>query len=77
MFNLHFFPLELAVCVCKWASTMILLFNIWMENVVYHDGEKVSSLSGQYVNGEGTNVYISRLSSQLEAQEDKHSYHYC
>ena len=30
-------PLEFAVFVCKWpwASTMILLFDMWIENVVY------------------------------------------
>ena len=73
-------PLELAVCVCKWASAMILLFSMWIENVAYHDDEieqvakqfKWSVCQwGRYI------VYISRLSGQLEAQEDKHSYHYC
>ena len=53
-----YLPLELAVFVCRWASTMILLFDMWTENVAYHDGEKVSSLSGQYVNGEGTCVHF-------------------
>ena len=37
------------VYICKWASTMILLFDMWTENVAYHDGEiePRSSLSGQ------------------------------
>ena len=48
-------PFELAVCVYKWASTMILLFDMWINNVVYMVMvNPVSSLSGQYVNGEGT-----------------------
>ena len=34
-----YLPLELAVYICKWASTMILLFDVWTENVAYHDGE--------------------------------------
>ena len=39
--------------VCKWASTMILLFDVWIENVVnlVNQNQK-SSLSGQDVNRE-------------------------
>ena len=30
-----FLPLELAVFICRWASSMILLFDMWIENVAY------------------------------------------
>ena len=38
------------MCVCKRASIMILLFDMWMKNVACM--VQVSSLSDQYVNGE-------------------------
>ena len=47
---------------------MILLFDMWIENVAYMVKQnQVSSLSDQYVNGEDN---PNSLSAQLEAQKD-------
>ena len=51
--HLHFSPTSTcSVCACKWASTMILLFDMWIKNVPYMN--QVSS--GQHVNGEDNRI---------------------
>ena len=53
---------------------MILLFDMWINNVAYHDGEPSKQFKWSVCQWRRYIVYISRLSAQLEAQEDEHSY---
>ena len=58
-----FLPLELAVFVCKRASTMILLFDMWIENVgVYGEIEPSKSM-------EKIIHFKNSLNTQVEAQK--------
>jgi len=54
-------PFELAVCVYKWASTMILLLDMWINNVAYHDGEPNRQFKWSVCQWRRYIVYISRL----------------